>query len=135
MLPMFEPPAEITVARPFWDAVRRGELVLPRCSVCGAWQWYPETVGTDCAGGTLDWQPVATTGTLYSRTTIHRGFLPGGRDRVPYAVGLVDLDGVDGPRLVVPLADDTAGPDIGDRVSARFLADHVPPLVIFGPAA
>ena len=133
VLPVFEPPSEVRVARPFWEAVHRQELVLPRCSVCGSWQWYPETAGTDCTGGTLEWRAVATTGTLYSRTTVRRSFLPGGRDRVPYVVGLVDLDGVDGPRIVVPLAEDAAELTIGARVSARFVVDRAPPLVVFGP--
>lgn len=122
-LPWCEPPAEIEMARPFWDSIERGQLVLPRCSVCHRWQWYPEAFGTDCAGGTLDWQPVSTTGTVYSLTTVHRSFLPGGRDQAPYLVALIDLDDTPGPRLVAPLTDDAA---IGDRVQAQFVrsGDH-----------
>jgi uncharacterized OB-fold protein len=52
-------------------------------------------------------------------TTVERAFLPGGRSDVPYTVVFVELDGVDGPRLVANLAEDTdAG--IGDRVEAIF---------------
>jgi uncharacterized OB-fold protein len=40
---------------------------------------------------------------------------------VPYAVGLVDLDGLDGPRLVATLDGGTAW-RVGDRVQATFVA-------------
>ena len=101
-VPRFDPPeravADGGLAAPFWAAVQRGELALPRCSECGRWQWYPESTGTDCPGGALVWEPVAVTGTLYSFTRVHRSFLPGaGRGGEPYVVGLVDLDGLDGP--------------------------------------
>src|SRR3712207_4712610 len=105
-LPSFAPPDDLEIATTFWNAVARGELVLPRCSSCGSWQWYPEVSGTDCPGGTLDWQHVAQTGTLYTYTRVHRAFLPGGQGDVPYLVGLIDLDGVNGPRLVAPLVDE-----------------------------
>ena len=118
VLPEFEPPA-LDFAEPFWAAVDRGGLALPRCSVCGRWQWYPEPAGTDCVGGQLRWEPVATTGTLYSFTRVHRSFLPSGADRVPYVVGLVELDGVEGPRLVANL-DSDAEYVPGDRVRATF---------------
>lgn len=121
ILPRSEPP-DLAMAAPFWEAVADGRLALPRCSICGEWQWYPEAWGTDCAGGELVWQDVATTGTVYSHSTVHRSFLPGGRDDVPYVVGMIDLDGIDGSRLVANL--DT-GVDwrIGDRVRATFV-DH-----------
>ena len=130
-LPSFAPPDDLELAEPYWSAIRRGQLVLPQCSVCGSWQWYPERSGTDCKGGTLRWERVAPAGTLYSKTKVHRSFLPGGGDQVPYAVGLVDLDGVDGPRIVAPLSSDVA---IGDRVAAQFVLDgDRPPLAVFGP--
>ena len=120
MLPVFDPPDD-ELAAPFWDAVADDRLVLPRCSECGRWEWYPAHAGTGCAGGRLAWEPVAGTGTVYSFSTVHRSFLPGGREHVPYVVGLVDLDGVDGPRLVANL-DDAADWEVGDRVAVAFVA-------------
>jgi uncharacterized OB-fold protein len=117
-LPHAEPPDD-ELTRPFWDAVARSELRLPRCSVCGRWQWYPDPAGTDCAGGRLEWVEVATTGRVHTLTTVRRAFLPDGRDDPPFVVGFVELDGVDGVRLVANLDDDPK-PSIGARVRARF---------------
>lgn len=119
VLPAFDPPEADPLAAPFWDAVQRDAVALPRCSVCGRWQWYPEPSGTDCAGGELVWEDVATTGTVYTFTRVHRSFLPRSRDQDPYLVGSVELDGVDGPKLVANFADDPRL-DVGARVQARF---------------
>ena len=119
--PHWEPPADDDVAAPFWAAIDEERLALPRCSACGRWQWYPDDAGADCPGAELRWEAVATTGTIYTMTTVERAFLPGGQDDVPYTVVLVELDGVDGPRLVANLEGPPAG--IGDRVVATFPAD------------
>jgi uncharacterized OB-fold protein len=107
-------------ATPFWNGIDARELRLPRCSICGRWQWYPEPSGTDCTGGQLIWETVAQTGTLYSFSVVHRSFLPTGGQPVPYTVGMVDLDGVEGPRLVANLEDDERW-TVGDRVAATFV--------------
>lgn len=118
-LPHFEPPANLDLAKPFWEAIARRELALPRCSVCGRWQWYPDAAGPDCAGAELVWEPVATTGEIHTLTTVRRGFLPDGRDDPPFIVAFVELDGVEGVRLVANLADDQRL-GIGARVRATF---------------
>jgi uncharacterized OB-fold protein len=133
-LPHFEPPDD-ELTRPFWEAVARSELRLPRCSVCGRWQWYPDSAGTECAGGRLEWVSVATTGRVHTLTTVRRGFLPGGRDDPPFAVALVELDGVDGVRLVANLDGDPL-PGIGARVRARLdpLGSRLHPVFVLDQA-
>ena len=68
----------------------------------------------------MRWEEVATTGTVYTATRVERAFLPGGQADVPFTVAFVELDGVEGVRLVTNLAD---GVGIGDRVRADFV-DH-----------
>ena len=117
-LPQFDPP-DSDLARPFWDAVEAEELRLPRCSVCGKWQWYPDEAGTDCPEGELRWESVSTTGTVHTFTRVERAFLPGGTGDVPFVVGFIELDGVEGPRLVANIVDDEAV-QVGMRVRAQF---------------
>src|SRR3982750_1727248 len=120
-LPSYAPPDDDEIAAPFWDAIERDAIRLPRCSVCGAWQWYPTSVGADCAGGELVWETVAQNGTLHTFTRVERAFLPGGQGDVPFVVGFVELDGVDGVRLVSNVLDDGVEADM--RVQATFV-DH-----------
>jgi hypothetical protein len=118
-LPHYDPPFDDDVAAPFWEGVNDGRIVLPRCSGCGRWQWYPDDAGADCEGASLVWEEVATTGTVHTATRVERAFLPGGQADVPYTVAFVELDGVDGVRLVANL-DDGDAINIGDRVQATF---------------
>ena len=118
-LPVFDPPNDLTFAKPFWDAAERGEFVLPRCSICRRWQWYPDLAGPDCSGATLVWETLSGTGTVYTWTRIHRPFLPGHHLEQPYNIVLVELDGADGPRIIGNLAGDQI-PRIGMAVSLNF---------------
>ena len=122
MLPSFDPVAlgDSTLLAPFWDAFERHEIVLPQCSACHRFQWYPDDTGPDCAGATYEWVVVPASGTIYTMTRVHRAFLPGGADGVPFVVGLIELDGVDGARLVAHLDAEDIDLAIGDRVRARF---------------
>jgi uncharacterized OB-fold protein len=129
-LPHFDPPDD-ALTRPFWDAVAQRELTLPRCSACGGWQWYPDEAGPHCAGAHLIWEPVAMTGRVHAMTTVRRAFLPDGRDEPPFVVALVELDGVEGVRLVANLADEP-GLGIGSCVRAEFedLGDRLHPVFV-----
>ena len=133
-LPHFEPPLDDEIAAPFWAAIDEGRIVLPRCSSCGRWQWYPDEAGPDCPGASLRWEEVATTGTVHTATRVERAFLPGGHADVPYVVAFVELDGVDGVRLVANLAEDTTA-TIGDRVQADFVDLGDRRHLVFVPAA
>ena len=135
-LPHFDPPPDIDIARPFWEAVERRELFLPRCSGCGRWQWYPDAAGPDCPDAELVWTPVAHTGEVHTMTTVRRGFLPDGRDDPPFVVGFVELDGVEGVRLVVNMAEDDRI-RIGSRVRATFepLGERLHPVFVLDEAA
>ena len=88
---LFEPPATSEVA-PFWDATRRGELVLPWCHECEQPFWYPRAVCPRCLGDAIEWRPATGNGLVYAASVQH---LPGpGRDAAdgPYVVVLVDLE-------------------------------------------
>ena len=117
-LPSYPPP-DLEVARPFWDGIEQGELRLPRCSACGEFEWYPNEAGPRCAGAHYEWVPVEGTGTIYSWTRVERRFLPEGGEP-PFVVGLVELDGTGGVRMIANLEPDDRDPRVGERVRVRF---------------
>ena len=120
-LPHYDPPLDDEISAPLLGGRRRGRARPAAVLVgCGRWQWYPDEAGPDCPGASLVWEPVATTGTLHTTTRVERAFLPGGQADVPYVVAFVELDGVEGVRLVANLADDSEVA-IGDRVQAEFV--------------
>lgn len=99
-------PTPSPLAAPFWAALREGELKLQRCAKCGHYNHPPKIICPKCHGRDMAWSPVAQTGTLYSYTVIYRPPTAAFKQDVPYAVGLVDIDGTDVrllSSLLVPL--------------------------------
>jgi uncharacterized protein len=117
-LPEFPPRFDTPLVRPYWEALARGELALPACSICGAWQWYPFEFVKCHADAVHVWRTVPGTGTVFTFATAHRGFLPNADPAAkPYVSALVELDDVPGPRIpayLVNLGD--REPSIGMRV-------------------
>jgi uncharacterized protein len=84
-------------ARPYREALERGELVIQRCEACGTLQFPPRVICVAC-GGTPGWTAVGGRGRVYAATICHRPGAPWLADDVPYMVALVDLD--EGVRLL-----------------------------------
>ena len=93
-----------------------GNLQIPRCTHCQAWNWYPLPACARCQRRQSNWQTVPAAGTLYSWTRVHRSFIKA-RIELPYVVGLVDLDEASTVRLPCRFAGGPARlPAIGERV-------------------
>jgi uncharacterized OB-fold protein len=118
MLARKDPLIMNSTAHVFWEGIDRGELSLPRCSLCGKWQWYPTAVGC-CRGGELVWAALPGTGTIFTCTRVHFNFLPEVTGATPFNVGLIELDNAEGVRLVGILAIEE--PSIGGCVRVDFV--------------
>jgi uncharacterized OB-fold protein len=78
---------------PWWDAVRRHELLIQRCGGCGTPRFPPRAVCNRCRSREAEWVPSTGTGRVVSWIVNHQPFLPGMPG--PYTVLFVRLD--DGP--------------------------------------
>ena len=86
-------PADDVLSRPFWEAARRGELVVQRCSACRIWQHPPASTCHRCnSGAQLSFQPVSGAARLFSWTVVHQSLIAGFEEAVPYVNLLVELD-------------------------------------------
>jgi uncharacterized OB-fold protein len=127
-------PEVSTAAQPYWDALRRGELLLQRCG-CGHVQHYPRRRCTRCLSAQLGWVRSTGTGTVAASTTVHRAPLAELRPLVPYVIALIDLD--EGVRVMANVVDCDPGSVVPRlRVVARFV-ELAPDLAIaaFAPAS
>jgi uncharacterized protein len=116
-------PVADPLSAPFWDAARRGRLVIQRCQACGELRWPPLAGCPECHGRDATWDEVRPSGTIWSFVVYHRAFSAELEDQIPYTVVMVQLD--DGPYLVGRFdyedrADDSERPHIGTRVAAAF---------------
>lgn len=78
---------------PFFDALRAGRLRTTQCPRDGETMWPPRVVCPRCHGTELQWVDLPMTGQLYAFSAVLLGAPMGMEDDVPFAVGLVDLDG------------------------------------------
>ncbi len=98
----------------FWQATKRGELMLQYCPQSGRFQHYPRPVSIYTGGRELEWRKVAGSGTIYA-CTIVRVPGPGLEGRLPLSVVTVELD--EGVRILGNVLNaDPAAVAIGQRV-------------------
>lgn len=98
-------PHPTELSRPFWQALARDEFVLMRCDDCGHFLHPPQHICARCHGSAMHWEPVGRTGTLYTYTIVHRAPGPAFTAKLPYAVGVAEIDGTDTRMLSNVLGD------------------------------
>jgi hypothetical protein len=82
-------------ARPFWDGVERGELVIPLCIPCDAPFWYPRNLCPRCGSRDIEWRSHSGSGIVHAFCIHHHTSLRHLRGLTPIVTALVDLgDGV-----------------------------------------
>lgn len=78
----------------FYEGLREDRFLTTRCPRDGGLSWPPRTVCPRCHTGGLEWVDLPRTGTIYAFSAVLAGAPMGMEADVPFAVGLVDLDGV-----------------------------------------
>lgn len=84
--------------KPFWEATKRGVLLLQNCCDCGAYRFPPNSLCTECGSTSFDWKSVSGRGKIYSYVVFHRAYHPAFEKDLPYAVACIELN--EGPRLM-----------------------------------
>jgi len=112
-------PDEMT--KPFWEAAKRGVLVVQHCRRCGHWQHPPYPTCENCMSVDLKFDPVSGKGTIYMYSLMNHA----GDERfapvVPYARIIVEPDDAKGALLVANLLDAPyTEAKIGRRVEVVF---------------
>jgi uncharacterized protein len=85
--------AESRLSR-FFSRLREGRLSTTRCRRDGTLSWPPRVVCPTCHTAELDWVDLPEGGQLYAFSAVLAGAPLGMEREVPFAVGLVDLEGV-----------------------------------------
>jgi len=91
-------PLSPEVTRPFWEAARRHELVMPRCMTCDHLFFYPRSECPRCLSNRLEWMRASGRGRLHTYTIVYQPANAAFRDDTPHIYAVVQLD--EGPRMV-----------------------------------
>src|SRR5882757_4534719 len=118
-------PAVSDENRPFFDALKHHQFVVPRCSDCGHYSWTPHPGCRTCLSDNIGWTPVSGRGTIYSFTVVHRG--PGAFDfDVPYVVVLGELIEQPRPCLVLGNLVGTPSEELYIGMPIRLAFEEIP---------
>jgi uncharacterized protein len=99
------PDVEDPLTAEFFAGAARGELVIPRCSSCGRWVWYPEPACPTCHESELTWTATSGRGRLFSWAVVQRPFLPAFAEMIPFVTALVALEEAPEVRIVTYVVD------------------------------
>lgn len=115
-------PQPTPTSAPFWEGLRREELILQRCTDCGAWIHYPRHRCPRCLSDRLGWEAVEPVGVVHAHTVAQRATAPPFAPEVPQLIAVVELG--NGVHLTTTLVTDhPEGVRVGTPVAGVF--DHL----------
>jgi uncharacterized OB-fold protein len=88
------------LTQPYWDAMKREQLVGPQCGSCGKFRMPPTTFCPNCLGDDLRYAPLPGTGTVFTFIIVRHPLNPKAADFVPFMPAAIDADGAPGIRFV-----------------------------------
>jgi uncharacterized OB-fold protein len=91
-------PEDPALTRPFWEAAKRHELIIPRCRLCDRYFFYPRQACPYCLREQWEWAPASGRARLHSFTVVHQPQHPAFQADVPYAYAIVQLE--EGVRMI-----------------------------------
>jgi uncharacterized OB-fold protein len=106
----------------YWRAAAEGRLLIPKCNACGKTYWHPRPRCPHCGAADVSWHESAGRGIVHTWTIVRQSADPYFRTRTPYAVAMIDIDGV---RMMSNLVD----------TPLESIAIGMPVEVTFEPAA
>lgn len=86
--------------KPFWEATRNRRIEVQKCAQCATLRFPPRPSCTKCGSLEHAWVELEGKATLFSWTVTHVPMNPHFASAVPYAVGVVELAGGHGVRML-----------------------------------
>ena len=97
-------------AKPYWDGLKEGKLMLPKCEDCGKPFFYPRVLCPFCQSRHISWIQASGRGKLYSFEIAHQNFNPAYKIKPPYIFAMVELE--EGPHMMSNLINIDPDPQV-----------------------
>jgi uncharacterized OB-fold protein len=85
-------------SKPYWDGLKEGKLLLPKCGECGHVFFYPRVVCPRCHSRAITWTQASGRGRLHAFGIAYQSFNRAFRVPPPYVLAMVEL--AEGPRMM-----------------------------------
>lgn len=123
-------------AKPYWDGLKDGKLMLPRCGDCGHTFFYPRVLCPRCQSRSIQWIRASGKGRLHAFGIAHQAFNRAFKVPAPYVLAMIELE--EGPRMNSNLINVTPDPtavrcDMPVEVVFHRMTDEVT-IPLFQPA-
>ncbi len=114
-LPEFRPET-----KPYWEAAKRHELVLPKSKTDNRFFFYPRALSPfEDMTQEIDWEKASGRGKVWTYSVHHMGPTPAYKGEPPYVVALVELD--EGVKMMTNIVEcDPSEVKIGMEVEVVF---------------
>jgi uncharacterized protein len=103
---------------PYWENILKGNLTIQRCRMCTEIWAYPQNVCCNCLSTDIVSVPCQGTGVIYSYTIILRAPTPEFSEKIPYAIGIIELD--EGCKIMAEIIGPLSEIKINKRVSVVY---------------
>src|SRR5919106_3326418 len=97
-------------AKPYWDGLREGKLMLPRCQACGHAFFYPRVLCPRCRSRQIAWFQASGRGRLHAFGIGHQSFNKAFKMPAPYVLAMIEVE--EGPRMMSNLINVAADPKV-----------------------
>ena len=85
-------------AKPYWEGLREGKLMLPRCRACRRAFFYPRVLCPHCHAADIEWFQASGRGTLHSFEIGYQSFNKAFKVKPPFVLAMIELE--EGPRMM-----------------------------------
>jgi uncharacterized OB-fold protein len=116
-------PTPTPESSPYWEAARRHELVVQRCTSCGLAQFYPPRTFCRRCMSEVAWITCSGRATVVASSTVVRAPSPAFQVDAPYNVSLVQLE--EGPRLITNVVNPPAEGEVPPGAAVEVIFDDV----------
>ena len=107
----------------YWESALEGRLKIQYCNACDRHQFYPRRFCTQCLSDGIEWVQASGRGRIYTYTVCRVAAHPAYESRVPYAIGMIELD--EGVRMLAGIiVSDLERLAIGSAISLLMRSKH-----------
>jgi len=97
-------------ARPYWDGLKDGKLMLPKCGDCGHTFFYPRILCPRCHSRAITWIQASGRGRLHAFGIAHQSFNRAFKVKPPFVLAMIELE--EGPHMLSNLVNVEPDPKV-----------------------